>query len=145
MTLPNKDEVMVWIESVVRPNLIETCGKEEHLAQLLIGKENDEPIAQTMAIYVAAVLFDLAEYDDYETLPTRMEHMTEPQLGEHISRQLRFIQGCETEDTIGSMLIVFQKDNITHCGSTVDPETAPDALRELADRIERREIIKRGQ
>lgn len=72
-----------------------------------------------------------------------MQDMTEPELGEHLIRQLKFIKGCQSEDTIGSMLIIFQRDKITQYGSTVDPETVPQALRELADRIEKRETVKR--
>ena len=72
-----------------------------------------------------------------------MKYMTEPELGEHLSKQLRFIKSCQTEDTIGSMLIIFQDDGITQYGATVDPETAPQALRELADRIETRQTVKR--
>lgn len=34
--------------------------------------------------------------------PKLMQHMTEPELGEHIAHQLRFIKSCETPDTIGS-------------------------------------------
>ncbi len=72
-----------------------------------------------------------------------MEHMTEPELSAHLSRQLKFIKKCQSEDTVGSMLIIFQKDMICQYGATVDPEQAPKALRELADRIERRETVKR--
>lgn len=72
-----------------------------------------------------------------------MQYMTEPELAEHLKKQLRFIKSCQTSDTIGSMLIIFQDDGITQYGSTVDPETAPQALRELADRIEKRQIVKR--
>jgi hypothetical protein len=74
---------------------------------------------------------------------SRLEFMTEPEIREHLSKQLRFIRSCETEDTVGSILIIFQQDGITQYGATVDPETAPQALRELADRIERRETVKR--
>ena len=69
--------------------------------------------------------------------------MTEPELAAHLTHQLRFIRNCQTEDTIGSMLIVFGADGICQYGATVDPETAPQALRELADRIERRETVRR--
>lgn len=51
---------------------------------------------------------------------------------------------CQTPDTIGSMLIIFQDDGITQYGATVHPETTPQVLRELADRLERRETVKRG-
>lgn len=73
----------------------------------------------------------------------RLQDMTEPELREHLSHQLQYIKCCQTEDTIGSMLIIFGADKITQYGATVDPETAPQALRELADRIERRETVKR--
>jgi hypothetical protein len=72
-----------------------------------------------------------------------MQDMTEPELREHLNRQLRFISSQQTPDTIGSMLIIFQSNGITQYGATVDPETAPQALRELADRIERRQTVKR--
>lgn len=77
-------------------------------------------------------------------MPKLMKYMTEPELSEHLSRQLRFIKSCQTKDTIGSMLVIFQEDGITQYGATVDPETAPQALRELADRIEKRQTVKRG-
>lgn len=41
------------------------------------------------------------------------------------------------------MLIIFQDDGILQYGSTLQPEGAPQALRELADRLERRETTKR--
>ena len=72
-----------------------------------------------------------------------MKDMNEPQLSAHLSKQLRFIKSCQTADTIGSMLVIFQDDGITQYGATIDPETAPQALRELADRIERRQTVKR--
>ena len=73
----------------------------------------------------------------------RMQDMTEPELGQHLSKQLKFIKSCQTSDTIGSMLVIFQDDGITQYGATVDPEAAPQALRELADRIEKRQTVKR--
>lgn len=74
----------------------------------------------------------------------RLQDMTEPELSAYISRLMRFIKRSATPDTIGAMLIIFQDDGITQYGASVDPETAPQALRELADRIERRETVKRG-
>lgn len=73
-----------------------------------------------------------------------LKDMNQQQIGEHLTKQLRFIKSCQTPDTIGSMLIIFQDDGISQYGATVDPETAPQALRELADRIERRESVKRN-
>ncbi len=72
-----------------------------------------------------------------------LKYMTEPEISGHLCKQLLFIKSCQTKDTIGSMLIIFQDDGITQYGSTVDPETAPQALRELADRIEQRQTVKR--
>ena len=74
----------------------------------------------------------------------RMEHMTEPELSTHLTRQLRFIKASQSEDTIGSMLIIFQEDGITQYGSTVHPENVPQALRELADRLEARDTVERN-
>lgn len=75
--------------------------------------------------------------------PRLMKDMNEPQLSQHLNEQLRFIKFSQTPDTIGSMLIVFQDNGITQYGATIDPETAPQALRELADRIEQRATVKR--
>lgn len=72
-----------------------------------------------------------------------LQDMTEPELREHLSHQLQYLKCCQTEDTVGSMLIIFGQNKITQYGATVDPETAPQALRELADRIENRETVKR--
>ena len=72
-----------------------------------------------------------------------MQDMNEPELREHLNRQMRLIKAHQTPDTIGSMLIIFQKNGITQYGSTVDPETVPQVLRELADRIERRQTVRR--
>jgi hypothetical protein len=74
-----------------------------------------------------------------------MKHMTEPELSMHLTTQLKFIKYCQTPDTIGVMLIIFQDDGIAQYGATVNSETAPQALRELADRIERRDTVKRYQ
>lgn len=78
-----------------------------------------------------------------ERLPELMKDMTEPQLRKHLNRILRFIKRRQTPDTVGSMLVIFQDDGITQYGSTIDPATAPQALRELADRLERRDTIER--
>lgn len=72
-----------------------------------------------------------------------MKDMTEPELSNHLNKMLKFIKGAQTEDTIGSMLIIFQDNGITQYGSTINPEDAPNALRELADRIEKRQTVKR--
>ena len=73
----------------------------------------------------------------------RMEDMTEPELGLHLKNQMKFIKASQTEDTIGSMLIIFQENKITQYGSTIAAETAPPALRELADRLESRSTVER--
>ena len=140
----NIEQIKVWLESVVRPNIVKECGKEEHLALLAVARDWDDEAGSALGIYCFAVLSALAGYDDFEPLPERMEDMTEPQLGEHLSRQLRFIKGSQTPDTIGSMLLVFMQNGITQYGATVDPSIAPTALRETADRIERRETVRRG-
>lgn len=73
----------------------------------------------------------------------RMVDMDQEELDGHLKHQIRFIHACQTEDTIGSMLIVFGADGVGQYASTVDSECAPAALRELADRLERREMIER--
>lgn len=73
----------------------------------------------------------------------RMLDMTPEELDAHIKHQIRFIHACQTEDTIGSMLIIFGTDGVGQYASTVDSQCAPAALRELADRLERREMTER--
>lgn len=73
---------------------------------------------------------------------TLLKDMTQEELDSHLRHQIRFIHACQTEDTIGSMLIVFGNDGIGQYASTVDSECAPAALRELADRLERREMTE---
>lgn len=72
-----------------------------------------------------------------------MKDMNEPQLSAHLRKQLDFIKACQTEDTIGSMLIIFQDDGITQYGATLDPHGVPAALRELADRLDKRQTVER--
>lgn len=76
-------------------------------------------------------------------MTTLLKDMDEPSLREHLLRQLRFIKKCQTPDTIGSMLIIFGDNGIAQYGATVDPQAAPQALRELADRIEKRQTVTR--
>lgn len=85
-------------------------------------------------------------YEDFRPRQSEklMQDMTEPELAHHLNRQLYFIKASQTPDTLGSMLVIFQRDGITQYGATVDPETAPQALRELADRIEQRQAVKRS-
>jgi hypothetical protein len=75
--------------------------------------------------------------------PMRMQDMTEPELRNHLNVQLSFIKACETPDVLGSMLIIFQDDNITQYGATSKLQNVPQALRELADRLERNQTVKR--
>lgn len=72
-----------------------------------------------------------------------MKDMTQDELSIHLGGQLEFIKKCQTSDTLGAMLVIFEEDNVTQYGATIDPECAPAALRELADRIENRQTIKR--
>jgi hypothetical protein len=81
--------------------------------------------------------------EDTQKLEKLLKDMTEPEISGHLRMRLSFIKAFQTEDTIGSMLIIFADNGITQYGATVDPETAPQALRELADRIEKRETVKR--
>lgn len=73
-----------------------------------------------------------------------LKDMDEPTLQEHIDKQMRYLKSCETQDTIGTMLVIFQYNGITQYGASVDPTTAPDALRDLANRLEARDGVERG-
>jgi len=73
-----------------------------------------------------------------------MQAMTEPELKDLLNRQLRYIKANQPVDANGSILIIFGKDRITQYGATVDPETVPKALREMADRLEQRDTVIRS-
>lgn len=73
----------------------------------------------------------------------RLQDMTEPDLKRYFHHLMAMLQELKPDDVIGWMLIGFQDDHITQYAASIDPETAPQALRELADRIEARETVKR--
>lgn len=78
-----------------------------------------------------------------DKLPRLMKDMNEPQLRQHLNTMCGMLQLMQTVDALGFMIVIFQDNGLSQYGSTVDPETAPAALRELADRIERRETVTR--
>ncbi len=73
-----------------------------------------------------------------------LKDMPEPELRRHLSEMLDFIRLHERQDAIGSILVIFGNNGISQYGATVDPETVPQALLDLADRIERREARRVG-
>lgn len=75
--------------------------------------------------------------------PRILQNTTDPDLREYMNELLRFIAANKTADTIGSMLVVFDANGVCHYGSTIDPSTAPKALRELADRLESDRTVTR--
>ena len=78
-------------------------------------------------------------------MPKRLQDMTEPELKSHVNDIMKKIKQWQRRypDVIGCILVAFQDDGITQYGATIDPETAPAALRELADRLENRETVRR--
>ena len=72
-----------------------------------------------------------------------MKDMTEPELREHMNLMCRAVTSLQAPDALGMMLVVFQDNGIVQYGSSIEPETAPQALRELAERIERRQTVTR--
>lgn len=77
-------------------------------------------------------------------LPALLKDMTEPQLSEHLNRMLRYIAACETPDTMASLLVVIEEDQVVQYGATRRLAELPQALRELADRLESRTTVERG-
>lgn len=73
----------------------------------------------------------------------RLEDMNEPELAEHFSSIMESVDDRQPDDVIGSMVITFMGNGISQYVASIDPETAPEALRELADRLERRQTVKR--
>jgi hypothetical protein len=124
-------------KSALLQSLVQHCGKT--LTPETIDVMLDELLVQVRTGPMSWAF----RFTDSPTDGKHLKYMTEPELRDHLNHQLRFIKSCETVDTIGSMLIIFGDDNISQYGATVDPETAPQALRELADRIEARETVKR--
>jgi len=73
----------------------------------------------------------------------RLEDMPEPELAEHFRSIIKSVDCRQPDDVIGSMVITFMDNGISQYVASIDPETAPDALRELADRLEQRTTVKR--
>lgn len=72
-----------------------------------------------------------------------MQDMTEPELRDYLNLLMAATQQVMPPDVIGFMIITFCEDGITQYAASVEPEEAVKALRELADRLERRETVKR--
>lgn len=72
-----------------------------------------------------------------------MSQMTEEELSEHMTHQMDYIERCATLDTIGAILLVFADNQLTQYASSIDPASVPAALREMADRLERRDTVTR--
>lgn len=123
-----------------RPNVLACWSRVVFGAQMLIDNCCD-PNLDHLEWRPDVLAF--LEQQKAEAKAKLLQDMTEPELGAHMTKQLRFIKSCHTADTIGSMLIIFQENGITQYGATIDPETAPQALRELADRLESRSTVKR--
>jgi len=73
----------------------------------------------------------------------QLQDMTEPELARHFNRIMLTVDDQQPDDVIGSMVISFMTNGISQYVASIDPETAPAALRELANRIERRQTVKR--
>lgn len=73
----------------------------------------------------------------------RLEDMTEPELAQHFRRIIDEVERRSPDDVLGSMVITFMKNKIVQYVASVDPYSAPNALRELANRLERRQIVDR--
>ena len=73
----------------------------------------------------------------------RLEDMNEPELRAHFADIIESVDYVQPDDVIGSMVVTFMENGISQYVASIDPETAPEALRELADRLERRQTVKR--
>lgn len=72
-----------------------------------------------------------------------MQDMTEPELREYFNLLMSATQQVIPPDVLGLMIICFQADKITQYAASIEPEGAIEALRELVDRLERMETVKR--
>jgi len=72
-----------------------------------------------------------------------LEWMTEPELREFFNDRMELLKRKMPKDGQKFMLLVFQDDGISQYAASIQPEGAIKALRELADRLERRETVTR--
>lgn len=72
-----------------------------------------------------------------------LKDMTEPELEQYINLLMSATQCVVPTDVQGFMVVLFCDDGITQYGSSITRETAVPALRELADRLEKRDGIER--
>lgn len=70
------------------------------------------------------------------TMTRRMDEMNEDDLAHYMTGLLTLIGSLSTPDTTGFILVMIAENGYTQYGSSISREDAPDALRELADRIE---------
>lgn len=74
----------------------------------------------------------------------RLEDMDEPELAEHFKQIIRMVQERQPDDVIGTMVVSFMENGICQYVSSIAPESAVGGLRELASRIESREVVARN-
>jgi hypothetical protein len=72
-----------------------------------------------------------------------LEDMTEPEIREYLNLVMAATKSIMTDDVIGFMLIIFQRDGISQYAASIEPEGAIDSLRKVADLLEQRETVKR--
>jgi hypothetical protein len=132
---PNLQAGFLEMDFVILESLRELIGQ--------MKMDLDPQIHDTFLATTDMMRLHVAMIQKTNTALHQMQFMTEPELQAHLNKQLRYIKACQTSDTLGSMLVIFQEDGITQYGATINPESSPAALRELADRIERRETVKR--
>ena len=72
-----------------------------------------------------------------------MKDMTEPELRTYFNQVMNATQSVVPPDVEGFMLVMFTDQGITQYASSVEREDAVEALRELADRLERKDTITR--
>lgn len=68
-----------------------------------------------------------------------LKEMSREALSKHMTDRLRIIETLETEDTLGTMLVIFTDEGVCQYGATKQLTEVPQMLRELADRYEERE------
>ena len=71
------------------------------------------------------------------------QDMNQIELTELFEIAIREVDELMPSDIIGSMVMSFTEHGIAHYSASIDPSCAPDALRELADRLERRDVVER--
>ena len=71
-----------------------------------------------------------------EPFPTKIKEMSQDQKKAHMMKTIKSVAKLEAEDTIGTVVLMFQDNGQLQYAATVQLEGVAQALRNLADTID---------